>query len=942
MEKDNPPNVDSFVWNDKSSYDDDDDDDVDRKQNNRKSSSSSSSWRIDSIRSSNIYDSDPHSLKEPNSHVAWKNELKLTRFANQELPEALWGSNCLMLTHLNTGVRISFCALEALRTWTLMDDEPIIPHLSGRIPDAWDYTYTTNYSGSIEKTTIEQAAVAAMVSTVAAKQPNGSTQYAIRTSTTTTTTTTTTGPMMPLVELRPPMCKCIGGRMICAGVAKSITTTMNTTTKTKTKMKIQQQVPPQPQLLSPTTPPKPSPKWIPCDEDVDGPFDMEGLLNAQRSPPLYYTNQIPLWNQNLDPHSYSFLTVTALVCNNDKNNDDKKLGSSGFIAILLRCFVRVNGVRVRLIDTKYIIRKRKQKRRRRRRDTDEKIGDDDDDDDNNDINKDCDFETTTVVLREQSWKEGSWNEFLTGKKDSSSKKSNNDDDDNNKDAIKLIDLGTDLEQGRRASKNLQHKFPPIVEKLILYDDDDDDDDNLKTAIKPKIMTTATIRNQPAAPVTRATTIAEWIPQSESGDCVITRCSSASGIVVLVVDNNRIMALDFNSGEFLWERNQISPEYCDVKNSPSLLSVAVQQSLKDENDKDCHVNLQQHQQKIVVGDDKGGVHILRCSPIGGDESDDCSSEAVSRFGKVTDTQSFFFSANVDPDKNSNSKNKMVSRGKVQRSSGWVEKVTWSEDGRYFAAAAGKKVTINGEIVQMEGTVYDLTFLRNNNTNKKDQHQLLAVAVYGGLVIVDADTVTISHRRFTVGSSAVLSCAISQDGRSIGIGCLDKRLRIFEKRPTNNNEDSVDDNDYDNDGDESTKKHWSARDWIGFDGGVSCISYSKDNQRLAAIGGTILLVIDRNSKLGEAPVICSCWPPITGTQKRSDRFKSFAWTTKNILVASSEHFVHVFDVLEVVDTVPKRCYPIESIPIEKKDGYVVTDIEGEFLVWGGSKIRKIKVS
>jgi hypothetical protein len=925
MENDDSPKVDSFVWNDNSSCDDDN-----RKQNRK---SSSSSWRIDSIRSSKIYDSDPHSLKEPNSHVAWKNELKLTRFANQELPEALWGSNCLILTHLNTGVRISFCALEALRTWTLMDEKPIIPHLSGRIPDAWDYTYTTNYSGSIEKTTTTVESAAAMASTVAAKQPNGTTQYAIRTS---TTATTTTGPKMPLVELRPPMCKCIGGRMICAGVAKSITTTMKTTT-TKTKMKIRQQVP---QLLSPTTPPKPSPKWIPCDED-DGTFDMEGLLNAQRSPPLYYTNQIALWNQNLDPHSYSFLTVTSLVCN-DKNNNDKKLGS-GFIAILLRCFVRVNGVRVRLIDTKYIIRKRK--RKRRRRDTD----DDRIDDDDNDNNIDSDFETATVILCEQSWKEGSWNEFLTGNKDLF-KKINNNDYDDDKDAIKLINLGTDLEQGRRASKNLQHKFPPIVKKIILYDDDDDDDDgNLKTTILPR-MTTTTIRNQPATPVSRTTMISEWIPRSESGDCVITRCSSASGVVVSVVDSNRIMAFDYKSGEFLWERNQISPEYCDV-NSPFLLSVAVQQSLKDENGEDCDVNLQQqqHQQRIVVGDDKGGVHIIRCSPTGGDESGDCSSEAVSRFGTVTDTQSFFFPANVDRNKNSNNKNNMVSRGKVQRSSGWVEKVTWSEDGRYFAAAAGKKVMINGEIVQMEGTVYDLTFLRNNNTNKKYNHQLLAVAVYGGLTIVNADTMTIRHRRFTVGSSAVLSCAVSQDGRSIGIGCLDKRLRIFEKRPFNN-EDNDNDNDDDNDNgddndddnDECNEKHWSARDWIGFDGGVSCISYSKDDQRLAAVGGTILLVIDRNSKLGEAPVICSCWPPIMDKQKRIDKFKSFAWTTKNILVASTEHFLHVFDVLDVVDTVPKRCYPIESIPIEKKDGYVVTDIEGEFLVWEGSKIRKFKVS
>merc|ERR1712238_549188 len=97
-------------------------------------------------------------------------------------------------------------------------------------------------------------------------------------------TTVRTSPIMPIIELRPPMCKCVGGRMICAGVAKSLTG-LNSSPR---------QLP----QLSPTPTPKPSPKWIPCD-DEDGIFDMEGLLNSQRSPPLYYTKQIPFWAQNL-------------------------------------------------------------------------------------------------------------------------------------------------------------------------------------------------------------------------------------------------------------------------------------------------------------------------------------------------------------------------------------------------------------------------------------------------------------------------------------------------------------------------------------------------------------------------------------------------------------------------------------------------------------------
>jgi len=943
MRKDYSSKVESFVWNDQSSDDSDGDD-------KHTTMNSSSSWRIDSIRSSRIFDSDPHSLTQPNSHVAWKNELKLTRFANQELPEALWGSNSLVLTHLGTGVRISFCAFEGLRIWSLMDGHDdaltIIPHLSGRIPDPWDYTYTTNYSGSVERTT--------GIATVAAKQPDGRFLYATkinngsfltqkRTQAMPSMTTVGPSPIMPIIELRPPMCKCVGGRMICGGIAKSLTT------KLPSSMKGLNSSPRQLPQLSPTPKPKSAPKWIPCD-DEDGIFDMEGLLNSQRSPPLYYTKQIPFWAQNLDPQSYSFLTVSALVCNgvnNIKYNNNKENDNSmgGFIAILMRCFVRVNGVRVRLVDTKFIIRRRKIKRRRRqnkqRHNVDNGI-------DDNDVDKGYDVETPMVVLREKSWKEGTWNEYLTGKKNSCNQ--NNDDADADADVdadeTKMIDLGTDLEQGRRASRNLPHKFPPIVEKIVLYDDDeidgfDDKDDHsyneLPTTIKPRTTTTTT-RNQrpvtsPAVVAARTITIEEWVPRiswttssdGEKRDGIITSCSVGSGIVLLVIDSNKLVALNYQSGAFLWERNQISFECCS-SNSPSLLSVAVQKFsplLKDkiENNDDDDDDVKRQQQRIVVGDDRGGVHIFPCFPTKGDP------------------QSFFFSNSVDASqshKHTNDNNSsIINRGKMQNASCWVEKVTWSENGRYFAAAAGRNVMINGEILEMESSVYDLIFLTSNNT-KKDTHQLLAVAIYGGLTIINVDTMTISNRRFTVGSSAVLSCAISKDGRLIGIGCLDKRIRIFKKLPSNDGDDSNDDDD----DEDQCNGHWLTRDWIGFDGGVSCISYSKDNERLAAIGGNILLVIERNLKLGEAPVICTCWPPFTSKQN-SGRFKSLVWSTNNVLVASTEQFLHFFDVLDVVDTIPKQCYPMKSIPIFEKS-YFIIDGEGVILVWGQSKIRKIKVS
>ena len=59
------------------------------------------------------------------SHNAWRRELSLTRFAGQELPAAIYGGNSLELRHDASGVRLSFCALEALRAWALLDLPPV-------------------------------------------------------------------------------------------------------------------------------------------------------------------------------------------------------------------------------------------------------------------------------------------------------------------------------------------------------------------------------------------------------------------------------------------------------------------------------------------------------------------------------------------------------------------------------------------------------------------------------------------------------------------------------------------------------------------------------------------------------------------------------------------------------------------------------------------------
>jgi hypothetical protein len=125
------------------------------------------------------------------SQGAWRRELSLTLLAGQHLPSLLGGGSSLELQHEASGVRIGFCALEALRSWALLDLPPV-PHLAPHAPPAeWDYTFTTSYAGS---TTV------APLGTRMPAQPDVTSFYA--------------RPAVDLVSgkprLRKPLCKCKG------------------------------------------------------------------------------------------------------------------------------------------------------------------------------------------------------------------------------------------------------------------------------------------------------------------------------------------------------------------------------------------------------------------------------------------------------------------------------------------------------------------------------------------------------------------------------------------------------------------------------------------------------------------------------------------------------------------------------------------------------------
>lgn len=77
-------------------------------------------WTIRTHRSK-IHNNDANSLQWK-SHLVWKSELGMTKFRNQDLPEALWGSNLLQIRHRGTNTSLYFCALEALRSWALLDE----------------------------------------------------------------------------------------------------------------------------------------------------------------------------------------------------------------------------------------------------------------------------------------------------------------------------------------------------------------------------------------------------------------------------------------------------------------------------------------------------------------------------------------------------------------------------------------------------------------------------------------------------------------------------------------------------------------------------------------------------------------------------------------------------------------------------------------------------
>jgi len=223
------------------------------------------------------------------SHVAWKRELGLGQFAGQELPEALYGSSALELRHDASGVRLSFCALEALRAWAALGEAPI-PHRSRSQPPAeWDWTFTSPYRGATAVAALGEDCPAAPDGASFYGGGGGAGEDAAR------------GP----AALRRPTCKCVFGRAPLFSNPAA----------------------PAGAVLDAPSPPPPPP-WENAEGEI---VDIESLLAAERGAPVF-EETVDLWRDDLDPHSFAFFRVRVRV-------------HGTFWVAFSRFFVRVNGAR---------------------------------------------------------------------------------------------------------------------------------------------------------------------------------------------------------------------------------------------------------------------------------------------------------------------------------------------------------------------------------------------------------------------------------------------------------------------------------------------------------------------------------------------------------------------------------------------------------------------
>ena len=289
--------------------------------------------------------------------------------------------------------------------------------------------------------------------------------------------------------------------------------------------------------------------------------------------------------------------------------------------------------------------------------------------------------------------------------------------------------------------------------------------------------------------------------------------------------------------------------------------------------------------------------------------------------------------VQPD---DSKEKKAS--KHSNSSLWIESICLNANHTLLGATCGDNILLKNIEPEMEkeddanencvrcqtfnnAAAYAVDFLKNN---------VLAVGGYGGVTLVDTNE--LEKVVLPIGAAAVLCVSVSNDGKRMAVGCLDQRVRVycFDNAC---NKDCTEDVKNNGKGatSSSTCNEWKPTDtgdWGGFNGIVQNVKWSMDSAWLAAIGGTSLMVVYKDS---HAPILCKL-PGVSGSGGNNAAveagcpqpaaFSGLTWCGlkvemglgKGQLLATIDNrngSCLMYNVMVVDESVPRRCVPVLNV-------------------------------
>jgi hypothetical protein len=338
-------------------------------------------------------------------------------------------------------------------------------------------------------------------------------------------------------------------------------------------------------------------------------------------------------------------------------------------------------------------------------------------------------------------------------------------------------------------------------------------------------------------------------------CPVKDSQHGIAAVVLVKEGSRVEAVGASAGELTWGRDFAHPVNGTMM-ATTVLSLEASPNSDDGG-------------RLLLGDDRGVGHIWRLS----------TGEPLS-----------FFSVADMP----------ARAGNVTSSRMWVEKLAWGPDGQHIGASAGRSTvifdtdtgTIQAKCVS-KGTVAGIRFW----PSKKG---VLAVGEYGRVDWLAVPGTDVGVQALERGAAAVLAMDISPDGMQVGVGFLDKTLRVF----------SVCDNGGDTD----------ALDWVGFSAPVTVVAFSVQGGYLAATSGAAVLVLRTGLRAGyDAPIVCRTRGEMgaDGCTGSCGNFTDTEWCSatkhEHLLCALERQAgkAHLFDMKQTTDAVPRRARPIVTI-------------------------------